>query len=280
MIFLVVLVTIGLFHVSNGAFSSFCKTDPPHSNNGHDYFKLDVNIPSVGTYDLRTFNKLTSYTGYFQAKRRLESVIIQARTGSGRHYGIFYNPDTLTVEECIHPDDSLVGSDVQPRRYTFTWQSDAYSGGDIQFWVAIQDGQNYTWMAGPKYRASTDYDSNTKPRTGESTAHKIYYIVVPAVLLSLMIILVGGSIMVYAKVKYGTVCCCADWDTPISYRYARKYAARQRQNLRNEEAQPPSYDNVVQEEDKMARQNVARYEMTVAHDLEDITDDRAPLTGP
>ena len=50
--------------------------------------------------------------------------------------------------------------------------------------------------------------------------------------------------------------------------------------MRNEEAQPPSYDNVVQEEDKMARQNVARYEMTVAHDLEDITDDRAPLTGP
>ena len=63
MIFLVVLVTIGLFHVSNGAFSSFCKTDPPHSSNGHDYFRLDVNIPSVGTYDLRTFNKLTSYTG-------------------------------------------------------------------------------------------------------------------------------------------------------------------------------------------------------------------------
>ena len=62
--------------------------------------------------------------------------------------------------------------------------------------VAIQDGQNYTWMEGPKYRASTDYDSknvimygdhihvcinyltgNSTPRTGESTAHvcsKVY----------------------------------------------------------------------------------------------------------
>ena len=63
MIFLVVLVTIGLLHGSNGAISNFCKTDPPSSNNGHDYFQLDVNIPSVGTYDLRTFTKLTSYNG-------------------------------------------------------------------------------------------------------------------------------------------------------------------------------------------------------------------------
>ena len=43
--------------------------------------------------------------------------------------------------------------------------------------------------------------------------------------------------------------------------------------------QPPSYDSGVQEEDRMVRQNVARYEMTMAHDLEDITD-HAPLTGP
>ena len=32
-----------------------------------------------------------------------------------------------------------------------------------------------------------------------------------AVLVSLMIALVGGSMMVYAKVKYGTICCCSNW---------------------------------------------------------------------
>ena len=58
---------------------------------------------------------------------------------------------------------------------------------------------------------------------------------------------------------------------------------RRRQNVRRDvesaREQPPSYDNAVQEEDKIARQNVARYEME-AHDQEDVTDDRAPLTGP
>lgn len=58
---------------------------------------------------------------------------------------------------------------------------------------------------------------------------------------------------------------------------------RRRQNVRSDaesaREQPPSYDNAVQEEDKIARQNVARYEME-AHGSEDITDDRAPLTAP
>ena len=60
-----------------------------------------------------------------------------------------------------------------------------------------------------------------------------------------------------------------------------RYAARQRRNIRNQSdsEQPPTYDNAIQEEDRIARQNVARYEMTVGHD-QDVTDDRAPLTGP
>ena len=49
---------------------------------------------------------LCVWLGYFEAKRPLKSVIIQARTGNGRHYGSFYYPDTLTVAECIHPDVS------------------------------------------------------------------------------------------------------------------------------------------------------------------------------
>ena len=58
---------------------------------------------------------------------------------------------------------------------------------------------------------------------------------------------------------------------------------RRRQNLRSNvesaREQPPSYDNAVQEENKIARQNVARY-ATETEESEDITDDRAPLTGP
>ena len=58
---------------------------------------------------------------------------------------------------------------------------------------------------------------------------------------------------------------------------------RRRKNLRNNvestREQPPSYDNAVQEENKIARQNVARYAAEI-EDSEDITDDRAPLTGP
>ena len=62
-----------------------------------------------------------------------------------------------------------------------------------------------------------------------------------------------------------------------------RYSMRRRHNVRRDaesaREQPPSYDNAVQEEDKIARQNVARYEME-ACDQEDTTDDRAPLTGP
>ena len=58
---------------------------------------------------------------------------------------------------------------------------------------------------------------------------------------------------------------------------------RRRQNPRSDaesaRERPPSYDNAVKEEDKIARQNVARYERE-AYDTEDVTDDRAPLTGP
>lgn len=71
----------------------------------------------------------------------------------------------------------------------------------------------------------------------------------------------------------------------LKYFLVFRYAARQRQRLRTNaesdcEEQPPSYDNAVQEEDKIARKNVARHEMKMLDDQEDVTDDRAPLTGP
>jgi len=60
-----------------------------------------------------------------------------------------------------------------------------------------------------------------------------------------------------------------------------RYAVRQRRNIRRDDCeQPPTYDSAVQEENRIARQNVAHYETSVANDEEDITDDRAILTGP
>ena len=63
MIFPVVLVVFGLFHVTFGTISTFCNTDTSNSTSVNDYFRLNVNIPQIGTYDLRTFTKLTSYDG-------------------------------------------------------------------------------------------------------------------------------------------------------------------------------------------------------------------------
>ena len=62
MIFAVVFVVIGLFHVTT-AEEPFCKSDTSQATNDDQYFELDVNIPHVGTYPLNTFKKNTRYTG-------------------------------------------------------------------------------------------------------------------------------------------------------------------------------------------------------------------------
>jgi len=53
---------------------------------------------------------------------------------------------------------------------------------------------------------------------------------------------------------------------------------RPRPSTRNDVEQPPSYDNAIQEENRIARQNVARFE--AANEEEMTTDDCVPLTGP
>lgn len=64
MLFYVVLVVIGLCHVTLGDVDPFCMTDTPDSaDTNNDYFQLDVAIPQVGTYDLRTYKKFTTYSG-------------------------------------------------------------------------------------------------------------------------------------------------------------------------------------------------------------------------
>ena len=63
MIFLVVLMVIGLFHVTSADFSSFCNTSVSNSRTNNQYFKLDVSIPHIGTYERSTFKKNTPYRG-------------------------------------------------------------------------------------------------------------------------------------------------------------------------------------------------------------------------
>jgi len=53
---------------------------------------------------------------------------------------------------------------------------------------------------------------------------------------------------------------------------------RPRPSRRNDVEQPPTYDNAIKEENRIARQNVARFEAANEEDL--TTDDNVPLTGP
>lgn len=59
----IVLVVIGLFHVTIGAISPFCGNSTSSAIKDNDYFQLKVIIPQVGTYDLKTFGKNTPYSG-------------------------------------------------------------------------------------------------------------------------------------------------------------------------------------------------------------------------
>ena len=62
MIFAVVLVVVGLFHVTT-AEETFCKSDTTQARIDDQYFELRVNIPTIGTYSLNTFKKHTPYSG-------------------------------------------------------------------------------------------------------------------------------------------------------------------------------------------------------------------------
>ena len=57
-----------------------------------------------------------------------------------------------------------------------------------------------------------------------------------------------------------------------------RYRMRPRPSRRNDVEQPPTYDNAIKEENRIARQNVARFEAANEEDL--TTDDNVPLTGP
>ena len=48
--------------------------------------------------------------GTFAAKVALHSVIVQARTFSGRHYGNFFelSPGVFEIQKCVIPDVSFV----------------------------------------------------------------------------------------------------------------------------------------------------------------------------
>ena len=66
MILPVVLVVVGLCRVTAGAanFSSFCISNTTHhQSSSSGYFELNVDIPSVGTYELNTFKKFSTYSG-------------------------------------------------------------------------------------------------------------------------------------------------------------------------------------------------------------------------
>ena len=63
MTFPVVLMVIGLFHVTTANFSSFCKTNVSNPRTNDQYFELDVDIPRIGTYEQNTFKKNHEYLG-------------------------------------------------------------------------------------------------------------------------------------------------------------------------------------------------------------------------
>ena len=62
MIFAVVCVVIGLFHVT-AAEEPFCKSNTSQARSDNQYFELTVNIPHIGSYPLNTFRKNTPYRG-------------------------------------------------------------------------------------------------------------------------------------------------------------------------------------------------------------------------
>ena len=61
MIFAVVFVVIGLFHVTTA--EEFCRSGTSQARTDDQYFELTVGIPRVGTYSLNTFKKNTPYRG-------------------------------------------------------------------------------------------------------------------------------------------------------------------------------------------------------------------------